>query len=347
MRFFIFILWSLTLCLLTDNPIFSTKVTYAVTSSVEPSKKLIPSGKVIGIAVNNEGLLVVDLGEVETQQGIQIPAKNRLQKGDVINQVNNKKIHTKEQFKQLIQESSGKPLVLNIKRGTEEKTVRLTPVYDVKNKTYQIGVWIKDGIQGIGTMTYIDPDNGNYGALGHGIMDGELRQLLAIRKGHITSATVTSIIKGQKGTPGKLSGFISNRPEDQLGNVTHNATEGIYGTLDQEGINYFKGKKMPIGLKDTIEEGYAEILVDLEGTGPKAYEIIIEKVSKNNSETTKGMIIRMIDPRLIAKTSGIVQGMSGSPIVQNGKIIGAVTHVFVQDPTKGYGIFIENMLNHQ
>lgn len=347
MRIIFILICSVTTLFVVSDKAIQSNETYAATAKSYSDKLLIPSGKVIGVTVKSEGICVLGVSSVETQKGESSPAKDLLIKGDIIYKVNDQVIEKKEELKQLVEIHGDEPMKMMIKRNGEEKNIFITPTYVEKEKSYKLGIWIKDGTQGIGTMTYIDPESHRYGALGHGITDTDMARLLPIREGVITPATVTSIRKGKKGEPGKLGGYITKEEEMDLGCIEKNTTRGIYGVLDSDGVNYFEGKRLPVALREEIDEGSAEIWIDLEGKGTTAYTIQIEKVSKYTSEPTKGMVIKIVDKRLIDLTNGIVQGMSGSPIIQNGKIIGAVTHVFVHDPTKGYGIFIENMLNDE
>ncbi len=220
----------------------------------------------------------------------------------------------------------------------------IEPAYSVEALTYRIGLWVKDGTQGIGTITYIDPTDGTFGALGHGITETKLKRLITLKSGEITKANITEITKGEKGNPGQIGGILEENQEYVMGDISCNTAIGIYGTLNKKGYKQLKQDTVPIAYQDEIVEGPAEILTNLDGNNPQKYQVMIQKVSRYSTEPSKGMVIKIVDPKLLAKTNGIIQGMSGSPLLQNGKLIGAVTHVFVNDPTRGYGIFIENML---
>jgi len=222
----------------------------------------------------------------------------------------------------------------------KEVQVSVKPVLSSDN-SYKIGLWIRDCAEGIGTLTFYDQATLIFGALGHGVYDSDTGALIDIKGGKITGADITGITKGIKGSPGELLGSVEET--DILGNISLNTSLGLYGSLTEKGASGLSDEKLPICLKEDIQEGSAYILSDIDGTGPKKYQIEIEKINLNG-KPDKGLTIRITDPNLIEKTGGIIQGMSGSPIIQNGKIVGAVTHVLVNNPTKGYGVFIESML---
>jgi stage IV sporulation protein B len=208
----------------------------------------------------------------------------------------------------------------------------------------RIGVWVRDSTKGIGTITYYDPSSGIFGALGHGIMDVDTKQLMSVKSGWIMSSKVTSIKKGMKGTPGELEGAVEK--EKVVGQIKANTPCGIYGTADPSLTGAFKRGLVKVATQSLIREGPAVVLTNVSSNEVEEYEIEIESINRFAADETKGMVIRITDPQLLKLTNGIVQGMSGSPILQNGRLVGAVTHVFVQDPTKGYAIFIENMLKN-
>ena len=211
---------------------------------------------------------------------------------------------------------------------------------------YKLGIWIRDNAQGVGTMTYLDEKNG-FGALGHGINDTDTADLMEVQSGSLYKTKIVNIRKGISGTPGELTGVIDYKKENRIGAISINSVEGIFGTLSQEEADEIQGEALPVGLKQEVKKGEAQILSCLEEDGvPQLYTIEIKALHLDHDNINRGIEIQVTDERLLEKTGGIVQGMSGSPILQNGKIIGAVTHVFVNDPTRGYGIFIENMLSH-
>ena len=311
-----------------------------------PYQTLIPSGDVVGIKVDTTGVLVLGVGEFEAEEEIVSPCKGIIEVGDQIVACNGEKIQTKEDFRNYIETNQSDHLVLDIVHKEETKQVTVTPYFSKSENEYKIGLWIKDSTQGIGTITYINPKNGHFGALGHGITDTQTHALTPIRTGEIMKVSITRITKGEKGAPGELSGVIDYDTSSQLGTIMMNHSLGIYGEVDQTFIKEQINEALPIAFQDEVHEGKATVMVDLTGKGSKEYEVEIQKVSKYSTEPSKGMVIKIVDKELLKLTNGIIQGMSGSPIIQDGKIIGAITHVFVHDPTRGYGIFIENMLSN-
>lgn len=306
---------------------------------------LIPCGDIVGIKVDTKGVMVLGVGEFETENKVVSPCKGIIEAGDVILKCNGEAIENKETFRDLIEKTCSDEVILDITHKGEEKQVKIVPAYSRAENEYKIGLWIKDSTQGIGTITYINPENGHFGALGHGITDTQTHILTPVRNGEIMKVLITKITKGEKGNPGELSGIIDYDERSLLGNICLNSTLGIYGTVEENFLKHKKNEALPIAFQDEVHEGKASIMLDLTGEGTKEYEVEIQKVSKYSNEPSKGMIIRIVDEELLNMTNGIIQGMSGSPILQDGKIIGAITHVFVHDPTRGYGIFIENMIN--
>lgn len=315
-----------------------------VPAQVVPRTELIPCGKTVGVQMDTDGLLVLDTGYVENRSGEkETPTKNILRPGDLILQANGEDLPNKETFLQVVEENGEKPMTLLIRRDGEEQTVEATPVYSCTDGSCKLGVWIRDSIQGIGTVTFYDEETDSFGALGHGIYDVDTGGLMELKQGKITEAVLTEIVKGQKGAPGELSGRLET--EEVLGEIKKNTEIGIYGNTDQTAV--FTGKSYPVASQTEIHTGDAVILSNIEGDEVKSYDIEIEKISRFGSDASKGLVVHITDEELLEKTGGIVQGMSGSPILQDGKLVGAVTHVFVQDPTRGYGIFIENMLEEE
>lgn len=303
-------------------------------------KELSVCGIPVGLYMETQGVLIVDTGEIMGQDGIlREPAANIAKAGDYILEVNGCPVTRKKQLISEIQESRGETMKLLVSRKGEAIPLSLDPV-QTGEEEYKLGIWVRDNTQGIGTMTYIEED-GTFGALGHGISDTDTGELLDVSGGELYQAQILSIMKGAKGTPGELSGYIEYQDQKKLGKITTNTEKGIFGKISNP--QQWPVIQAKVGYKQEVKEGKAEIVTDL-GDGAKTYEILITDIYKERSETNKAFEIQVTDSRLLAKTGGIVQGMSGSPVLQNGKIIGAVTHVFVRDPAKGYGIFIENML---
>ncbi len=304
--------------------------------------QLYPMGMPVGIYLKTEGVLVVGTAAIDGIDGSSYePAKNIVQSGDYILRVDGKTVGTKEELAECISCCGGATLDLQVMRKSEVIDLAVTPVQTAENK-YQAGIWVRNDTQGIGTMTYLDED-GSFGALGHGISDVDTSTLLTLKSGTLYKADILSIVKGAAGQPGELAGVIHYNDESVLGEITKNETNGIYGTVYSSAFFEDGQETLPVAYKQEIHEGTATVICCLDGTRQE-YEIEIEEINLNSGDVNKGMVIRITDPRLLELTGGIVQGMSGSPIIQNGRIVGAVTHVFVNDPTKGYGIFMENML---
>lgn len=304
---------------------------------------LLPGGFPVGIMIKTNGLLVLGTGIVNGADGLNYePALNIVKTGDYIQEINGEKIQDKESFIQKIQESCGEQVELTIVRKEEKIKVRIQPFRTVDGE-YKLGIWIRDDTQGIGTLTYINKE-GEFGALGHGITDTDTGVLMNVLKGNIYKANILQIIKGEIGTPGELVGSISKKETSIYGKVFKNTNQGIFGEWNySENMGNKDQMWFPIGYKQEVKKGKAFIQCQLEDQ-MELYEIEIEQIELNSNRDSKGMVIHITDPKLLNLTNGIIQGMSGSPIIQDEKIIGAVTHVFVQDSTRGYGIFIENML---
>lgn len=306
--------------------------------------QVIPGGMTIGVRINTEGIMVLGIGYVNSDDGIAYkPSEGYLKPGDMVLTVNGQALTTKEEFAREIEEAEEK-LYMKIKREGEIQEVTISPVKSMADGKNKIGVWVRDSTQGIGTVTYYDPATQRFAALGHGILDVDTKKLMTVRDGEVMGTEIKSVRKGKKGSPGELVGEI--RTHEVIGNVKLNNEFGLYGRFNED-ISYKLSEPMNIAKQDEVEEGNAYILSNIEGTEIKQYKVQIEAVNKNSSDDSKGMVLRIVDEELLSKTNGIVQGMSGSPIIQNGKLIGAVTHVFVQEPAKGYGIFIEKMINQE
>lgn len=298
------------------------------------------SGTPVGLYMETQGVLIVDTGEITNQSGIALePAANIVQPGDYILEVNGKTVSRKRELIAEIEDCQGENVELVVNRKGEEIPLSLEPVL-TQEENYKLGIWVRDNTQGIGTMTYVD-EKGRFGALGHGISDTDTGELLDVSGGELYQAQIVSIIRGAQGVPGELSGYIEYEDEKKIGTIEKNTDIGIFGQIFSD--TQISGEKVKIGYKQEVKKGKAQILMQLEGK-VEYYDIEITDIYSSQQDTNKSFQIQVTDPELLAKTGGIVQGMSGSPILQDGKLIGAVTHVFVQDSSKGYGIFIENML---
>jgi len=310
---------------------------------IVPEKQLIPAGIPIGIYLETKGVLVVDVEKVKIQNGEVEPAKYVLQKGDYILAVNGNDLESKLELTKAIQESEGKSLTITIKRNNQVFDAKVTPVLDTSGK-YQLGIWIKDNAQGIGTLTYID-ELGSFGALGHGIHDSATDEVVHIDLGSLYETEIISIKKGESGEPGELTGVIEYSKRHLLGDIYSNTECGIFGNCNLRLMNTISDlDSVPIGYKQQVALGPAQMVCSIEGERAY-YDIEITAIHYDGNVINKRMEIQVTDSDLIALTGGIVQGMSGASIIQNGKIVGAVTHVLVRDSTRGYGIFIEDMLS--
>ena len=306
---------------------------------------IVPLGLTIGVRINTEGVMVLGTNGFLGEDGqTHMPSEGILRSGDLILKANEQPIERKECLSVLVADTKG-DVTLLLRRNGSEFEVTLTPEVAAVDGIRRIGTWVRDSTKGIGTLTYYVPETRAFGALGHGIMDVDTKMLITVRNGVVMPSNVTSIVKGARGKPGELEGSVDSGTI--LGTVTLNSPSGIYGTLTPEFIETLPKEAMPIANRTQIREGPATIMTNVVDNEIKEFDISIEGVNQTTADETKGMIIRITDPVLLNATNGIVQGMSGSPIIQNGRIIGAVTHVFVQDPTKGYGIFIESMLQQK
>lgn len=305
-------------------------------------QELIPVGVPIGIYVKTEGVLVVGTGQFQAAEGGKVsPAEHILKSGDYVLKLNGTEVTKKDELISRIENSDGGEQILTIRRGEECFDVKIRPVRDQTGK-YKIGVWVRDNAQGVGTMTYID-SQGNFGALGHGINDVDTSTLMEMNDGTLYQTEIISIQKGTAGHPGEMTGMIVYADDRILGDITSNSVRGIFGKCNNKALALGTEEALPIGLKQEIEKGPAQILCTVDGT-TRYYDVEITDIHLDHDNVNRGIELKVTDPELIALTGGIVQGMSGAPIIQNGKFVGAVTHVLVQDSTRGYGIFIENML---
>lgn len=304
----------------------------------------VPCGFPVGIYLKSNGVMVVGTGKVKNTMGMEVePAYGVLRSGDYIQAVNGQPMETKEKLVETVNAAGEGELLLDVRRGEEIVTVRMNPV-EAEDGSFKLGAWVRDDTQGIGTMTYMDL-NGNFGALGHGISDSDTGEVVAIEDGSLYETEIMGIEKGSMGKPGVLSGVIYYGNNTRLGEISENTEVGVFGKagdeLKEEAVS--QTEAVPVGFRQDVREGKAVIRSSVSGE-MKDYEIMIQKVDYSGTHKTKGMVIEVTDPELLSLTGGIVQGMSGSPILQNGKLVGAVTHVFVQDSSRGYGIFMEEMM---
>lgn len=307
------------------------------TASLSSAQELVPVGHTIGIKLFSRGVLVVNLPEGST------PAKNcGLEKGDVILKCDGTSVTSTEQFQSLLQQSGGAAVKLQVRRNSILKTLTATATKN-DDGAWTIGAWIRDSMAGIGTMTFYDPQSGVFGALGHGITDTDTALLMPFSAGSILPSTVKAVKKGEIGSAGELRGDFDLTTE--LGDLYANTDGGIFGTIESSKFTESLRAAVPVAENSEVKSGKATILSNVEGNDVREYDVEITKLFPNGSDP-RDLLITVTDPDLLKATGGIVQGMSGSPILQNGKIVGAVTHVLLNDPTRGYGILIRNMLEN-
>lgn len=304
----------------------------------------IPCGAPVGIYLKSNGIMVIGTGEITDQNGNPAePAAGILKSGDYIQSINGQVLETKEELAEAVASLSVSSAVLTIRRDDEVMDVTVDPV-TAQDGTKKLGVWVRSDTQGIGTLTYLDL-NGKFGALGHGISDSDTGEVVQISQGALYDTEIVGIEKGSIGNPGVMSGVIYYGPGSVLGEIDANSEVGIFGTANEKFRTAINMQPLEIGYRQDVKKGPAVIRSGISGE-IKDYQIEIQKVDYSTSHQNKSLVIQVTDPQLLALTGGIVQGMSGSPIIQDGKLIGAVTHVFIQDSTRGYGIFVENMLQH-
>lgn len=309
---------------------------------VVSAKKVIPCGVPVGIYVKTEGLLVLDTQILSCEDGLNYePAKNIVKAGDYILQINGKTVDSKEEFQEEVMNSGGEKVTLLVRRSGRKIKVSLTPVM-TEEGVYKLGIWLRDDTQGLGTITYIDGNK--FGALGHGINDYDTGTQMEIEGGSLYEARILSVQKGEKGNPGELIGQVKYGLGEYLGDISENSDQGIYGTLQCDVNKLTAMEPVEVAYKQDVKEGKAYLRIQLDGK-LKDYEVQILKVDGSDRNKKQGILFEITDQELLEKTGGVVQGMSGSPIIQDGKLVGAVTHVLVNDPTRGYGIFIGNMLD--
>lgn len=310
-----------------------------VTVKVVDATSVIPCGTPFGIKMFTDGVLVVGMSAVDTPAGSYNPAKSAgIKLGDVIVSIEGETVFTTEQVARMVEESGGKSLTFKIRRDNILFEVRFVPAKSVNENRWKAGLWVRDSSAGIGTMTFYSPATNVFAGLGHPVCDVDTGETLPLSSGEIVPAKIHGVNRGVSGTPGELRGGFES---GTLGNLTVNGETGIYGKLSNLPV---VGDAVPVAMKQQVKSGAAQILTTIDGTIPKLYDIRIDQVRYNDSSPTRNMVIVITDQELLNKTGGIVQGMSGSPILQDGKLIGAVTHVFVNDPTKGFAIFAENMM---
>lgn len=318
---------------------------FPVKSNVKVLKEtyVYPSGESCGVKILTDGVLVISVTGIKDFMGNTIsPAGiSGILPGDFIKSINGKEIKNTKSFINTVRSNGSKPMKIEYLRDGVLKKTAITPIKSPSGE-YVLGIWARDSTAGLGTLTFYTGDKSGFAALGHSITDVDTDEIMSVKDGDLVKSKIISATKGEKGKAGELTG-VFEEPTVKIGTIKLNCDFGIYGNVKNK--NLLKGMTpVPIGLKSDIKPGKAKIITTVDKNIPEEFEVEIIKINKQNSPDVKGLVIKVTDKKLIKKTGGIVQGMSGSPIVQNGKLVGAVTHVFVNDPTRGYGIFIENML---
>lgn len=301
---------------------------------------VIPCGTPFGVKMFTSGVVVVGMGSITTDKGESNPGKSAgICIGDVITNINGIEVTANEQVSELIAGSNGQPIRITIRRKNMNFTVQLSPAKAKSDGVYRAGLWVRDSSAGIGTMTFYDPEKKIFGGLGHAICDVDTGEILPLMSGEVVDVKITGVIKGEAGTAGELKGVFSS--DKTRGILLMNTATGVFGRMKEAPLEQ---KAVQVALKQEIREGPVKIRTTVSGDTPQEFDAVIEKINLSESALTKNLVIRITDETLLSRTGGIVQGMSGSPILQDGKFVGAVTHVFINDPTRGYGILAENML---
>jgi len=316
-----------------------------ISVSVVPEQLVIPAGETLGVKLYSKGVLVVGKSIVEGLDGRDYePYENsKIEIGDIILEINKKEVETIEDVKNIVENSNGEKLLIKYKKDDIVVEDEIIPIKSIDGNGYKIGLWIRDGAMGIGTLSFVDKETGKFAALGHGVSDTDTKEKIQIGSGTLNTAKIVSITASKKDNPGEILGVLDSNKV--IGNIEKNSEIGIYGNLMPTKLNdYDESNAVKIASRNEIKLGKASILCTLENDKTEEYEIEIQKKYLDKDASSKCMIIKVTDERLLAKTGGIIQGMSGSPILQNGKLIGAITHVFVSDATRGYAVFADMMI---
>lgn len=308
-----------------------------VNLQVWEQREVIVSGETIGVDIFTDGVLVLGTGQLNTEKGEEeAPAKGCVFTGDRIDRVNGVAVKSAQQVMEAVEASRGETVTLSLRRDGESRDVSVTPVLTTDG-SYKIGIWIRDRAQGIGTLTYYDQKSGGYGAVGHGITDVDTGEILPAGRGFLMGARVRNLVRGRKGEPGEVEASLTGQ---RRGDIRANTDKGVFGIADEGQI---QGVSCPVAFRGQVKEGRAQVITDLVTGTPESFEVRVEKITTGIGGRS-GLVVEITDERLLAATGGIIQGMSGCPLLQDGRLIGAVTHVFIKDPTRGYGIYIEDML---
>ncbi len=315
-----------------------------VNVDILPKTTVIPVGSIAGVKLYTSGVLVVGMSEIEGIDNKKYkPYENTgIKEGDTITQINDVSISTTEELMKTVNQAHGKAVKIQYIQSEQTKECSIEPVQTTSNE-YKLGLWVRDSAAGVGTVSFYEPSTKTFGALGHGITDIDTEELINIASGEFVTTRILNITKGESGLPGKIQGTVEN--QQNIGKIYKNSKFGIYGTVDNlASLNIDTSKEMEVALREEIQVGKATILCSLDNQKVEEYEIEIEKIYKENNYDNKSMQIKVTDERLLEKTGGIIQGMSGSPIIQNNKFVGSVTHVLVNNPQEGYAVFGDIML---
>ncbi len=306
---------------------------------------LVPGGQSIGVMLHTKGALVVGSMNITSKTGEPVnPAKVAgLQAGDIIEKYNGEEIKDAAHLSELINQDEEGAARLSVRRGDQNLELTIYPVQDAEDGLWKLGVWVRDSTLGVGTLTFYDPASGKFAGLGHAITDVDTGKLLTVKDGEIVESDILEVVKGEEGEPGELRGSFGQNDE-VIGTISKNTEYGLYGNTQKQMQNGIYGA-LPAAKRDEVKVGEATLLCTLDDSGVKEYSCKIVKVNSQDSPEQKSFVVQIDDERLLETTGGIVQGMSGSPVIQNGKIVGAVTHVFINDPTQGYGIYLDWMLS--
>ena len=319
--------------------LFNTIPVKDVTVNVIPKTTVIPLGKAIGMKMYTEGVLVVGMSEIEGEKPYQ---NSGIEEGDRIIEINNTKISNTDDLVKCINSSQGNEIQIKYISDNEELVTKIEPT-KTSDDEYKLGLWVRDAAAGVGTLTFYEPSTGSFASLGHGINDVDTSELIEIANGELVTANILDIVKGTDGSPGEIRGSIDSGIT--IGSIYKNTEFGVYGNITNlSGLNVDISDEIEVADRSEITTGKAEILCELENGKTQSYEIEIKKLFKDNNQDNKSMLIEITDEELIGKTGGIIQGMSGAPIIQNNKFIGAVTHVLVNDSKVGYGVFADLMI---
>ena len=338
-KFLMIIVSALSFAALFINTVGPTPI--ATVNQKHRPQTLLIGGQTFGVKFYTQGVMVVDMSAFETETGMCNPAKSAgLRVGDIILSINSQIVSTNNDIAELVEASNGNALTIEYSRSGKVNVLAVSPLYSTVQKAYKLGLWVRDSTAGVGTVTYIDPHNRRFGALGHGISDVDTGQLMPLSDGDVLQAYIGAVVPSQKGKPVQLKGaFVQDA---RYGSLDINSNQGVFGTITGNAL--LNNEEFPVATADQVHTGEATIRSTVDGFTTKDYTIDIEKVDLKGNDT-KNYVIRITDKELLAITGGIVQGMSGSPILQDGRIIGALTHVLIGDPTTGYGIFIGHMLD--